>query len=159
MTVQGTRSDAFVDEYEAACSELRSTIASVPDEKWRMSTPGDGRPVNVVAHHAAGAHRYIADMVQAMANGQKPSMSMDQIHAGNAEHARQFAACTKADALEQHDQGSAYASAVLRGFNDEQFTIHGDFLMSMPMTVEQAVQGVLIGHPREHAATIQAAVS
>jgi len=26
------------------------------------------------------------------------------------------------------------------------------------MTVEQAVQGVLIGHPREHAATIRAAL-
>jgi hypothetical protein len=28
----------------------------------------------------------------------------------------------------------------------------------MPMSVEQAVQGVLIGHPREHAATIRAAL-
>jgi hypothetical protein len=44
--------------------------------------------MNVVAHHAADAHRYIADMLQAMANGQRASMSMDQIHAGNAAGSR-----------------------------------------------------------------------
>jgi hypothetical protein len=159
MAVQGTRTDALVDEFEAACSELRATIAGVSDGKWQVSTPGDGRQVNVVAHHAAGAHRAIADMLQAMANAQTPSIGMDQIHAGNAEHARQFAACTKVEVLEQHDQGAAYATTVLSGLNDEQLARRGEFLVGMPMTVEQAVQGVLIGHPREHTATIQGAVS
>jgi hypothetical protein len=48
--------------------------------------------------------------------------------------------------------------AMLRRFTDEQFAKQGEFLMGMPMTVDQAIQGVLIQHPREHAATIQAAL-
>jgi hypothetical protein len=83
---------------------------------------------------------------------------MDEIHAGNAEHAQKFAACSKSEALEQHDQGVVYAMAMLRRFTDEQFAKQGEFLMGMPMTVDQAIQGVLIQHPREHAATIQAAL-
>jgi hypothetical protein len=158
MTLQGTRSDALVAEFDAACSELRTTIAGVPDDQWQVPTPGDGRPVNVVAHHAAGAHRPLADMLRAMATGQPASLSMEQIHAGNAEHARQFAACTKAEALEQHDQGAAYARAVVHGFTDAQLARHGEFLVGRPMTVEQAVQRVLINHPREHTATIQGAL-
>ena len=158
MTLQGTRSDALVAEFDAACRELRATIAGVPDDQWQVATPGDGRPVNVVAHHAAGAHRLIADLLQAMATGQPASLSMEQIHAGNAAHARQFAACTKAEALEQHDAGAAYARAVVRGFTDDQLARHGEFLVGRQVTVEQAVQRVLIHHPREHAATIQAAL-
>jgi hypothetical protein len=158
MTIQRTQSDMLVNEFQSACSELRATIAGVPDDKWLAATLGDGRQVNVVGHHAASAHHYIADMLQAMANGQKPSMGMEEIHAGNADHARQFAACSKSETLEQHDQGAVYATAILKHLTEEQLAKHNEFLLGMPMTVEQAVQGVLIGHPREHAATIRAAL-
>jgi len=159
MALQGTRSDLLVDQFGTVCSQLRATIVGVPDEKWQTPTTGDGRQVNVVAHHAASAHRPIADMVQAMVAGEKPSIGMDQIHAGNAEHARQFAACSKAETLEQHDQGVAYAMAVLGGLSDEQLATQGEFLVGRPMTVAQAIQGVLIHHPEEHTATIQASVT
>jgi hypothetical protein len=98
-------------------------------------------------------------MLQAMATGQPAALSMEQIHAGNAEHARRFATCTKAEALAQHDQGAAYARAVVRGLTDDQLARDGEFLVGVPMTVEQAVHGVLINHPRQHAATIQAALN
>ena len=159
MAVQRTRSDLLVDQFGTACGQLRAAIVGVPDVKWQAPTTGDGRQVNVVAHHAASAHRYIADMVQAMVDGQKPALSMDQIHAGNAEHARQFAACSKSETLEQHDQGVAYATAVLGGLSDEQLAKQGEFLVGRPMTVAQAIEGVLIHHPQEHAATIQASVT
>jgi phytoene/squalene synthetase len=96
MAQQSTRTDMLVDEFQAACSELRDAILEVPDERWQSPTPGDGRQVNVVAHHAASAHGAIAEMVQAMADGREPTIGMDQIHAGNAEHARRFGGCSKA---------------------------------------------------------------
>ena len=67
-------------------------------------TTGDGRQVNVVAHHAASAHGDIADMVRAMAGGQRGAMDMDRIQANNAEHARKRDACTRAAVLQQHER-------------------------------------------------------
>jgi hypothetical protein len=158
MAQQSTRSDMLVDEFQAACNELRDAILSVPDDRWQSPTPGDGRQVNVVAHHAASAHRPIAEMILAMADGQAPTLSMDQLHAGNAEHARRFSACSRSETLDQHDRGAALAMATLRGLSEDQLARQGQFLVGMPATVEQAVQRVLIGHPREHAATIRAAL-
>jgi hypothetical protein len=84
---------------------------------------------------------------------------MDQIHAGNAEHARQFAGCSKAETLELHDRGVAEASSILRGLTDEHLARQGEFLTGAPSTVEQAIERVLIGHPREHTATIRASLT
>ena len=53
---------------------------------------------------------------------------MDQIHAGNAEHARQFGSCPRAETLEVHDRGVAEANALLRGLTDEQLAQEGEFL-------------------------------
>jgi hypothetical protein len=112
-----------------------------------------------VAHHAAGSHAAIARQIQAMVDGHPQPLTMDQIHAGNAEHARRFAGCSRAETLALHDRGVAEASSVLRGLTDEQLARQGEFLTGATGTVEQAIQRVLIGHPREHTATIRASLS
>jgi hypothetical protein len=70
MAMQGTRADMLGEQFMTISGLLRDTIVGVPDEKWQAPTSGDGRQVNVVAHHAAGAHAYIARRIQAMADGQ-----------------------------------------------------------------------------------------
>jgi len=159
MTLQGTRIDGLVHEFDAACRALKETIESVPDDRWQVPTPADGRQVNVVAHHAAASHRPIAQLVQAMANGAEAVMTLEQVHIGNAAHALQFAACTKRDALDQNQHGAEYARGVLLGLTDEQLASTADMFIDMPMTVEQAIRGVLIHHPLGHIATIQSALS
>jgi hypothetical protein len=159
MTLPATQLDSLITEFHAACDDLRDTIARVPDDRWQVPTPGDGRPVNVVAHHAASSHGPIAHMIQAMGQGQPASLSMDQIDAGNAEHARRFGACSKAETLELNEQGAAAATAMLRGLSEDRLAIAGEFLIGRPATVEQAIRRVLINHPREHAATLRAALT
>ncbi len=159
MSTQATRAGMLAAQFEATAAQFKDTVTSVPDEKWKAQTPADGRPVNVVAHHAAVSHAQIAGLVRAIADGQGTPLTMEQIHAGNAEHARQFAGCSKTETLETHDRGSAEASAIVSGLTDEQLAQSGEFLAGRPMTVEQAIEGILIGHPREHMATIQAALA
>jgi hypothetical protein len=160
MAVEASRAEMLAEQFDAACRDFRASVESVPDDRWQAPTTGDGRQVNVVAHHAASAHRYIADMLQAMANGQQPSIGMDQIHAGNAEHARQFRECSKSDVLRQHDENAAYARNVLRGMDEASLATEGVLLAGIPRwTVAQAVENVLIGHPREHAATINSTLA
>ena len=159
MTTQGTRTNLLTEQFEAVCGELRETIVRVPDDKWQAPTAGDGRQVNVVAHHAAASHAPIAQQIQAMVDGNPQPLTMDQIHAGNAEHARQFGGCSRAETLELHDRGVAEATGILRGLSDEQLAREGEFLTGMRGSVEQAIERVLIGHPREHTATIQASLN
>jgi Mycothiol maleylpyruvate isomerase N-terminal domain len=159
MAVETSRVETLLELFEAACRDLRDAVEAVPDDKWHVPTVNDGRQVNVVAHHAAGAHRPIAEMLQEMARGKPASLSMEQIDAGNAEHARRMGACSKADVLEQHEAGSAYARDVLRGMDDATLSIQGELVAGMPATVDQAIERVLIGHPRQHAATIRATLS
>jgi Mycothiol maleylpyruvate isomerase N-terminal domain len=159
MAIQGTRADVLSEEYKAISDLLRGAIVGVPDEMWQAPTSGDGRQINVVAHHAAGSHAYIARQIQAMADGQPQHLTMDQIHAGNAQHAREFAGCSRTETLELHDRGVAEATTIVRGLSDEQLAREGEFISGVPGSVEQAVQRVLIGHPREHTATIQATLA
>jgi hypothetical protein len=157
--MQDTRVGMLAERFEAVSGELRDTIASVPDDKWQAPTTGDGRQVNVVAHHAAGAHAAIARQIQAMLDGQPQPLTMEQIHAGNAQHAREFAGCSRAETLELHDRGVQEANTMLGGLTDEDLAREGEFLTGAPGTVEQAIQRVLIGHPREHTATIKATLA
>jgi hypothetical protein len=159
MTLQRTRADMLTQQFEAVSGELRDTIAGVPDEKWQAPTSGDGRQINVVAHHAAGSHSYIARQIQALVDGQPQPLTMDQIHAGNAQHAQRFAGCSRAETLELHDRGVEEANRILRGLTDEHLARNGEFITGMPGTVEQAIERVLIGHPREHTATIKASLA
>jgi hypothetical protein len=159
MAVETSRVDTLLELYEAACRNLRDTVEAVPDDKWHVPTAGDGRQVNVVAHHAARSHRPIAEMLQEMARGKPASVNMEQIDAGNAEHARHFGACSKAEVLEQHEAGSAYARDVLRGMDEATLSVRGELVTGMPATVDQAIERVLIGHPHQHAATIRATLS
>jgi mycothiol maleylpyruvate isomerase-like protein len=159
VAIEASRTEALVDLFDAACRDLRDAVEAVPDDKWHVPTVGDGRQVNVVAHHAASAHRPIADMLQAMVQGKPASRDMEQIHAGNAEHARRFGSCSKTEVLEAHAEGSAYARDVLRGMTDERLSKHGELLIGMQGTVDQAIERVLIGHPGQHAATIRATLA
>ncbi len=145
--------------FETACADLRDAILSVPEDHWQAATPGDGRQVNVVAHHAASAHRGIADVIAAMLAGQKSSLTLELIHAGNAAHAGQFSTCSRSETLGVHDQGAAYALQMLRGLTESQLDVRGEFLAGRQLTVEQAVQAILIHHPREHTATIRAVLA
>lgn len=159
MTTQGTRTSVLTEQFEAITGELRETIVRVPDDLWQARAVGDGRQVNVVAHHAASSLGPIARQIQAMLEGRPRPLTMDQIHAGNAEHARQFGSCSRAETLEVHDRGVAEATAMLRGLTDEQLAHEGEFLTGARGTVEQVIERVLIGHPREHTATIQATLN
>jgi len=158
MTIGSTRVGDLLDQFEAACAQLRAAIVDTPDASWQAIAPDDGRQVNVIAHHAASAHEAIADMVLSMVNGRGPRISMDQVNAGNAEHAQRAAHCTRDEALAVHDKGAQQAASVLRTLTDEQLQIKGQFLVGgRESTVEQSIEYVLIGHPRMHANSIRAA--
>lgn len=156
----GAKGDALAKQFEAKAQEVTGVIEKLSDADWKKTTSAEKWSVGVVAHHIASSHETIAGLVKTIADGKPgPNIPMDTIHAMNAKHAQDFAACTKADTLALHKRGAAAAAAVVRGIPDEGFARGGNILVGMPpMTAEQLVTGLLCSHPNDHLASIRATV-
>jgi hypothetical protein len=116
--------------------------------------------VGVTAHHAAGAHEPISGIARAVASGQTmPPFTMEMLDEMNAQHAKDFAGCTKAETLALHKKGVASACAIVKGLSDADLEKSGTVMTGMPaMTVQQIIEGVLISHVQEHLGSIKATV-
>ena len=124
------------------------------------STAAENWPVGVTAHHVAGAHESIAGLVKTLASGQSiPNLTMAMIDEGNAQHAKQFANCTKAETLDLHKKGAASAAATVRAIDDAHLDRTATVLQGMPaMSAQQAIEGILINHITGHLGSIKATV-
>jgi hypothetical protein len=150
----GARAEALATQLEQANDDVIRAVEVCSDEQWKRECP-EGRPVNVLANHVAAGHEYLAGLVQMMANGQPlPAVTMDDIHAGNAQAARQTANITREEALAALRGAGPKAAQTVRGLSDEQLD-RGGTLFGRPMTTEQFIQNIMIVHPREHLQSIQ----
>ena len=156
----GAKAEALAKQYETKVQEATGVIEKLSDADWKKVTAAEKWPVGVTAHHVAGAHEPIADIVKTVASGQSmPHFTMQMLDEMNAKHAKDFAACTKAETLALHKKGAAAAAAVVRGLSDEQLAKSGTVLAGMPaMSAEQIVTGILINHIDDHFGSIRKTV-
>jgi uncharacterized damage-inducible protein DinB len=153
------QSQALASRFEQASQEMIATVERCSDAQWKTQTSGEKWSVGVVAHHVAQAHEAIAGFVRMIATGQPlPPLTMDMLHQMNAEHAKQFANCTKAETLALLRKNAAAAASTIRGLSDEQLDRSQPVMGGPPMTAQQMVEQVLIGHLQEHYGSIKATV-
>ena len=153
----GPKTEAFAKQYEAKVHETTAQIEKFSDADWKKTTAAEKWTVGVTAHHVAGAHEPIANIVKMLADGQSvPNFTAQMLDELNAKHATEHAGCTKAETLALHKQGAAKAAAVLRSLSDEQLGNRGTvFMGAPPMSAEEFVTGALIGHMDEHFGSIR----
>jgi hypothetical protein len=156
----GARAEQLASKFEQSCREFESTVDRLSDAQWKTVTGSENWPVAVVAHHVAGGHAAIAGLVELVAKAKPlPHMTMDMIHEGNAKHAQEFAAVSKAETLTLLKTNGAKAAAMVRGLSDSELDRSASILAGMPaMTAAQAIEGILINHTNEHLGTIRASV-
>ena len=156
----GARGETLAKQFETKAQEATSVIEKLSDADWKKVTSAEKWSVGVTAHHAAGAHEPISGMVKAVASGQTlPPFTMEMLDQSNAQHAKDFAGCTKAETIALNKKGSATASAIVKGLSDADLQKSGSLLTGMPaMTVQQIVEGVLINHVNEHLGSIKATI-
>src|SRR6266700_1064092 len=106
------RAEELARRFEQANGELIKAVESCSDEQWRKTCSGEQWSVGVTAHHVAVSYGPIAGLVQALTS--------DMLDAGNAEHARQFAGCTKRETVDLLRGGGQAAASTVRGLSDEQ---------------------------------------
>jgi uncharacterized damage-inducible protein DinB len=154
----GQRSQALAEQFEQVNRQITTTIERCSDAQWKTKTSGETWPVGVVAHHVAQSHEGIAGLVRMIASGQQaPPITMEMIDQGNAEHAKQFANVTREETLALIKKNGAAAASAVRGLSDEQLD-RSATVLGGPMTAQQVIERILIGHVKGHHDSIQAAV-
>ena len=156
----GAKGEALAKQFEAKAHEAGAYIEGLGDADLQKVTEAEKWTVAATAHHLFGAYDRVPDIAKGLAAGQSPAnfstKTLDQM---NAQHAKEFAACSKADILALHRTGSAKAVSVLRGLSDEEFNKSGViFQDAPPFTVEQLVARALIAHTDEHMGSIRKTV-
>ena len=156
----GARTEALAKQFEAKAQEATAALEKLSDQDWKKTTAAEKWTVGVVAHHVAGSHEPIANIIKTVAAGQSiPGFTMAMLDDMNAKHAKDFAGCTKADTVALHKQGVAAAAAVVRGLNDDQLGKSGTVLAgNPPMTAEQVINMILIHHIDDHFGSIRKTV-
>jgi hypothetical protein len=153
----GARAEQLARQFEAKAQEVTAVLEQIGEADWKKVTAAEQWSVGVTAHHLAGAHELIAGLVRTVATGGAlPGLTMDQLHAMNAKHARDFATCTRAETLELHRKGAGAAAAIVRGIADPDFDRSAVVVAGMPpATAEQLVTRLLCGHVDEHLGSIK----
>jgi len=156
----GAKGEALAKEFEAKAQEAGTYIEKLGDADLKKVTEAEKWTVAGTAHHLFGAYERVPDIAKGLAAGQSPAnFSTKVLDQMNAQHAKDFAACSKADVMALHRAGSAKAASLLRGLSDEQLAKSGViFQDAPPFTVEQLVTRALIAHTDEHMGSIRKTV-
>ncbi len=156
----GAKSEALAKRFEVKARGAMATLEQLSEVDWEKVTAAEQWSVGVTAHHLAGALEPVSDMITAVAAGQSLSgFGLDMLDEMNAQHARDYADCTKAETIELHRKGTAVAAATIRGLSDDQLANSGTVLAGAPpMTAEQLITSGLLNHIDEHFGSIRKTV-
>jgi DinB superfamily len=155
----GAKSERLAQQFEAKVRDAMTTLDKLSDADWSKVTDAEKWPVGVTAHHFASALEPIAQMIEAVVAGQRGNLTGSMIDEMNAQHAEDYAYCTKAETTALLAKGAAVAAAVVSGLSDDQLAKSGTVLTDAPpMTVQQLINAALLAHIDEHFGSIRKTV-
>lgn len=154
------RAQELANRFTEANNALIAAIEKFSEAKWEAICENDGRSVGVLVHHLASTHSFVGGLVKTVAAGQAlPLLTVEMVNAGNAQHAQQFANCTKSETLNLlRLNGETTASSILQ-LNDDQLDLASPFayIGGKMISVQGLIEDNLIKHIQEHLASIQKA--
>jgi uncharacterized protein (TIGR03083 family) len=152
------KSEALAKQFETKAQEVTGVLERLSDADWKKTTSSEKWTVGVVAHHMAGSHEGISNIIKAVAAGKSMgNFTMEMLHDMNAKHAQEHAGASKAETIALHKKSAATAAAVVRGLSDADLGKSGSVLSGMPpMSVEQVINMILLNHIEEHLKSIRA---
>ncbi|CAN5505813.1 hypothetical protein BH09CHL1_BH09CHL1_32670 [soil metagenome] len=147
-----TQINGLADRYQALFDDVLATVNSATDEQWSSVTDEEQWTLGVVAHHLAMAQGVFVSIMEVIASGQGelPSPTMDQIHAGNAQHAHDYANVSKAETLELVNTNTPRAIQLIKSLREDQLDKFAVEFAGYEMNVGAVVELVGIGHATGH---------
>ena len=156
------RSQRLAEELKQVTDEVAAFVEAVADEAWRRACTAEQCTVAALACHIADGYGGILEsLVKPIAEGHEgPRFGQEDLAQWNAAAAEANAAQPKAVALERLRTQAPPAIAYVRALSDQQLDRSGPLPFGGdPMTAEAVIAHVLIGHPRGHLASMQAATA
>jgi len=147
------RAQALADRLEEGARALTSLANELTDAEWQTTVPRDGRTIGVIVHHVASVYPIEIHLAQMIATGQQMTdVTMDDVHAMNAAHAREQAGATKAEALDLLRRNSAAAAAAIRALSDDQLDRAelASLYSGAPVTCQFVLEDHAVRHSYHH---------
>ena len=155
----GAVAEELARAFAAANAELIALLEDASPEQWRALTADEGelRPVGVIAHHVAWAHRHISRRVEAFATGQPvPPRRPERFDERNARHALENPDPDRAATLALLRADGAAVQALIAGLSDAQLArTSSEDPGAQTMTTAEVIEQRQIGHVRGHLAAIR----
>lgn len=154
------RAQALADQLEQANAAVIAAVEACDDATWRSVRGDEGWPVAFIAWHIGNGHLTIMGLISAIAEGRPlPPVTRAMLDAINAESLTQHGTCSKQEALAVLRQNGAVTADAIRGLSDAQLdrTAALELFGGTPLSVQQLIERVLVGHARQHLASMQAA--
>ena len=156
------RAEALARRLEQGIESLIAFATTLTDAQWRTPVPHDLRLVGVVVHHVASVLPIEIELAQVLAKSQPiTGVTWDDIHAMNANHARENATVTKQAAIELLRQNSVVAAAAIRAFTDAELANAAtcSLYADAPLTCQFFLEDHAVRHSYHHLAKVKGALS
>jgi hypothetical protein len=155
------RANALAARLEQGARALIAFASGLSDAEWQTRTPKDGRTIGVIVHHVASVYPVEIQLAQTVAGGAPVTgVTMDDIHAMNAQHASENSAVTKEEALDLLRRNSAAAAEAIRALSDEQLSKAAPVSLyaDAPLTCQFVLEDHAVRHSYHHLARLQRAL-
>ena len=157
------RAQLLADRLLEGAAGLAAFAETLSEEEWRkpMNSGTDRRPVGVIVHHVASMYPIEIDVVRAVAGGKAVTdVTWEAVAGINAKHASDYAAVSKAAALELLRRNSHDAADAIRALTDEELDQASPFSLSFgaPMTTQFVIEDHPLRHSWHHLARIKRAL-
>jgi hypothetical protein len=152
------RANALADRLEQGARALAAFAAGLTDAQWQTPIPGDGRKIGVIVDHVASVYPVEIQLAQTLAAGQRVTgVTMDDVHAMNAAHAKENGTITKEAALAHLTRNSAAAATAIRALSDEQLdqAAEASLYSNAPITCQFMLEDHAVRHSYHHLARIR----
>jgi DinB superfamily len=152
----------LAEEFEAINKDVVVFVQACSDAGWRRLCEGEGWTVGVTAHHIAAGydqegmvHRVIPAMAKGQPLPERPRRGYDL----NERHAEEYADCTREETIALLEGNGAAGAALIRSLADEELDRAARLAPDRPpRTVRSLIEQIFINHPREHLASMRAAL-
>ena len=150
------RADALADRILKGARALAKYANGLTDKQWATPT-SDGRPVGVVVHHVASVYPLEVDLAQVLAAGKPIKATWADVNAMNANHAKDNASVSKADALALLKKNSTEAAERVRKFTNKQLDTAAacGLNANAPLTAQFFIEDHALRHSFHHLAKIK----
>ena len=156
------RAELLANRIEEGSAGLAAFAEGLSDGEWGTPTSlTDRRTVGQIVNHVALLYPIEIELARAVASGTAVTDVTWEVVANlNADHARDQAKVTKAEALDLLRKNSREAAEAVRGFTDEQLDQAAPFSLSYgaPVTAQFVVEDHAVRHSWHHLARIRKAL-